>query len=402
MRAETPSPWPFLLSRLRSARRAVVTRDEIVAAGLDPEALLRTHLIERQGGARWRPPGCEWGCHPNLDIESRQDESLVGVACPHEPPCWPGWQWVASDAMEVFTCPAERVFVALRETNGLQPIDAELDGTAVSVGLLARRDWQLPVVWMPGSPPMFREICNGLRATLGGDGLVVLLSRPSAWRAGTRFPGDLVILDVWETADGDLALWRALDVLDPDYRRHRVSDPTAIFDDLSIELATVPGERHVVRVNGHDLDGFRQSDLKFMRLLFLAACRAADLDIDGGGWMEKWRLQGDDKDHDIEALRKELEKSSHPDFGSEELRALIKSSPARDGRIRLAVHPRRIRFDPSLASLELIGERQTKSKRGTRRRTPGTKKLEANLRQGAQVAGQLLAAARKLGVPVPI
>jgi hypothetical protein len=399
MRAEAPSPWPFLLSRLRSARKAVVCRDEIVAAGLDPEGLLRAHLIERQGGARWRPPGCERDCFPNLDIESRYDENLVGIACPHDPPCWPGWQWIAFDVLEVFTCPAERVFRALQETNGLQPIDAELDGITVPVGILARRDRRIPVVWMLSPPLMFREICNGLRTTLGGDGLVVLLSRSSAWQAGTRFPGDIIVLDVRDDVDGDLALWRALDVLDPDYRRDRVSDPTAIFDDISFELATVPGERHVVRINGHDLDGFRRSDLKFTRLLYLAAFRAADLDIDGGGWMEKWRLQGDDKDHDVEALRKELGKSSHPDFGPEELRSLIKSSPARDGRIRLAVHPRRIRFDASLASLKLVGEQQTKSRRGEKRRTPGAERLAANLRQGALIAEQILAAARKLGVP---
>ena len=332
MRAEALLPWPFLLSRLRLARKTVVTHEEIIAAGLNPEALLLAHVIERQGSAHWRPPGCEHGCHPNLDIESRHDENLVGVACPHAQPCWPGWQWFTSETLEVFTCSAERVFMALRERNELQPLDIELSETIIPVGLLNRRNRQLPIVWMLHPPPAFEEVCSGLRTALGGDGLVVLLSQTSARRSGTRFPGDVVVLDVQQSDDGDLSLWRALDILDLDYRHQRISDSSAIFDDVYMELATVTGDRHIVRINGHDHDGFRKSDLKFMRLLYLAAFRAEDFDVDGGGWMEKWLLQGDDKDHDIEALRKELEKSNHPDFEPKELRALIKGSPLRDGR----------------------------------------------------------------------
>ena len=180
-----------------------------------------------------------------------------------------------------------------------------------------------------------------------------------------------------------------------------ITDALAIFDDVTIEFATVPDQRHVVRINGYDLGGFRQSDLKFLRLLYLAAIRAKDVDVDGGGWMEKWRLQGDDKDHDIEALRNELEKSPHPDLTSAELRALIKTSPNRDGRIRLAVHPKRIRFDPSLAELTFVADLETRSRTCKKRRTPGTVQLEENRRTGLTVAEQLLKAARKTGVLPP-
>ena len=100
MKAAAPSPWPLLLSRLRLARRAVFTRAELDEAGLDAEDLLRLRIIERMDGAQWRPPDCEQVCMPNLDLESRRCDGFVGVACPDEPACWPGWQWLPVTALE--------------------------------------------------------------------------------------------------------------------------------------------------------------------------------------------------------------------------------------------------------------------------------------------------------------
>jgi hypothetical protein len=355
-------------------------------------------VIKRRGASRWRPPGCEHHCLPNLDLETRSGEGLVGVACPHEPGCWPGWQWTARPDMAEFSCSAEQVFAAIRELNDLAPLDHGLGDTIVPVGQLLRRGQRIPVVWMLQPADPFEDICLGLKARLGADSLIILLSQRAGQTIGVCHPGDVVVLDIRDDRSGDLALWRALDAIDPTYRRTRITDATAIFDDLTVEFATVPGERHVVRINGHDLTGFQQSDLKFMRLLYLAATRAKDVDVDDGGWMEKWRLQGDDKDHDIEALRNELAKSPHPDLTSAELRALIKTSPNRDGRIRLAAHPKRIRFDPSLAELTFVAGLQTHSRTGKKRRTPGAERLEENLRQGLEVAEKLLKDARETGV----
>jgi hypothetical protein len=114
--------------------------------------------------------------------------------------------------------------------------------------------------------------------------------------------------------------------------------------------------------------------------------------------MEKWRLQGDEKDHDIEALRRELGKSQHPDLTPAELKALIKTSPNRDGRIRLAVQPRRMRFDPSLAQLTYIAHLGTRNVKDNKRPTPGAKQLEENCRKGLKVAEKLLKAARETGM----
>jgi hypothetical protein len=335
---------------------------------------------------------------PNLDLDIRSEEGLVGVACPYEPACWPGWRWIARPDMAEFSCSAGKVFAALRERNDLAPLDHGLGDTIVPVGQLLRRGRCIPVVWMLQPTEPFDAICLGTRARLGADNLVVLLSHTTGQTVNVCRPGNFVVLDIPDDRYGDLALWRALDAIDPTYRRTRITDATAIFDDLTVEFATVPGERHVVRINDHDVVGFRQSDLKFMRLLYLAATRAKDLDVEGGGWMEKWRLHGDDRDHDMEALRNELAKSPHPDLTSAELRALIKTSPSRDGRIRFAVHPRRIHFDASLARLAFVADLRTCSRTDKKRRTPGADQLEENRRQGLRVAEKLLKDARKTGV----
>ncbi|RMG48088.1 MAG: hypothetical protein D6718_02550, partial [Acidobacteria bacterium] len=311
--------------------------------------------------------------------------------------------WYPASALEAYRCPADRIFAALRARNGLLAPEFAVDAPFVAVGLLARRGRRLPVVWTLRARAPFSDICLGLRNRLGKDGLVVLLSHPGGTPLCVRLAGDVVALDIPTTDEGDLALWRALDALDPGYRERRITDREAIFDEVTLEFAHVPGERHVLRINGHEFGGFQRSDLKFLRLLYLAAARAVDPDIDGGGWLEKHRLQGDEKDHDLEDLRKEFERYHHRDLGDRELKALIKSSPRRDGRIRLAVQPGHIRFDESLARLTFIGERQTRSKKGTRRRTPGAKALAENLERGRQVAKKLLRDARKLGVvPGPI
>lgn len=402
MKAAAPSPWPLLLSRLQLASRAVITRGELDEAGLDAEGLLRSRIIERLDGAQWRPPGCEQVCLPNLDLESRRDEGFVGVACPSEPACWPGWQWLPVTALENYCCSAERVFAALRDRNGLEPLDVALEPTIIPVGILVRRGRRIPVTWMMQPDDPFDAICSGLAHRLGGDGLIMLLSRPGGQLPNVCRPGGVVILLVPETRDGDLALWHALDAIDPQYRCTRIDDPTAIFDDVVMEFATIPGERHVVRVNGHDCGGFRISNIKFVRLLLLAAARAAATDVEAGGWIEKWQLLGDDKDHDIEALRKEL--ASHPVDGlsAAEMKGLIKSSPQRDGRIRLAVDPRHLRFDDSLLSLRFVGEQQTKSRSGRRASMPGAEQLKQNLQKARQNAETLLKKVRKLGVPVSL
>ncbi len=401
MRTRAPSPWPLLLAALRRSNRPRLDRAEIEAAGIDPEALLGAGLIERAAAtATWRPPSCEHGCLPNFDFDTRRAEGLVGVACPEDPACWPGLEWYPAAELECFTCSASRVLGILGAENGLDPLDAVQVAPAVAVGTLVARGKRVPVVWMPRPPSELDVICRGLRAGVTGDGLAVLLGRPKG--AVPRLEaGEIAVLNVPESSCGDLELWRALDLLDPEYRQTRVTEPTAVFDDVSIELGTVPGERHVVRINGHDLGGFRRGDLNFLRLLYLATARAMAPQADGG-WVPKWRLQGDDKDHDLERLRKELAKHEYPDLTPEELKSLIKSSPERDSTIRLAVHPKRIWLDPSIAELELLGDRQTKSKKRGRRHTPGSALLDANLSKGKQVARKLLADARKLGAPGPV
>ena len=402
MKLAVPLPWPLLLSRLQLAHSAVVTRGELEEAGLDAESLLRAHVIERMDGARWCPPDCEQMCVPNLDRASRCDKALVGVACPNDPACWPGWQWVPRSALEAYRCPAERVFAALRERNGLAPLIASLGPSIIPVGILKRRGLLIPVVWMLKPEDPFDTICRGLAQQLSADGLIVLLSMSAGQVLDVCRPGKMVVLRVPETKDGNLHLWRALDAMDPAYRDTRRKDPRAVFDEVTMEFATIPGERHVVRINGHDCGGFRASDIKFARLLLLAGRRAMEPDIDGGGWTSKFELLGDDRDHDLEDLRREL--ADHPVCGltAAEMKALIKPSPERDGRIRLALDPSNVSFDSSLGSLRLVAVQGSERRAGRGVRIPGGGTRATNYRTGRKNIELLLKKAGKLGVPVQL
>jgi DEAD/DEAH box helicase domain-containing protein len=288
----------------------------------------------------------------------------------------------------------------LAQANGLAALPKAPGRAAVPVGLLARRGKRVPVVWIANTLWNFEATCRGPRSLLGGDALVVLVGRPRGMTTALIEAG-VVLLEATVDDAGDLRLWRALDLLDPAYRARCVDDPDAIFDDVTIEFAEEPGVRHIVRINGREFGGFQKSDLKFLRLLLLAAKRKADPDVDGGGWLEKFRLQGPGKDRELEEIREELRNYDHPELGALERTSLLKASPKRDGTIRLAVPPINVRFDPSLAGFELIAERQTKPKAGGARRSKGQKDLADNLEKGAIVARKLLDDARALGVPGP-
>lgn len=319
------------------------------------------------------------------------------MACPREPACWPGWQWVEAADIEAFTASAQDVLAEVGRGHGLTPLGGLVGSTAVPVGVCEARGLRVPVVWLRSEGGAFEAECTALRARLGADGLIVLVSLPRG--VTPRVQGDRIAI-VELPASEDLQLWRALDLLDPTYRQRRLTDGDAIFDDVLIEFATVPTQHHVVRINGCESDCFRKSDVKFTRLLFLAAARKLDPRSDGG-WVKKSKLLDDDKDHETNRLRDELARYKHPELTAQELRELVKTSPRKDGTVRLAVRPEAIVFDASLADFQCIGEQQATPKSGKAQKTPGQKQLAENLEAGRQTAQSLLDAARRLGVPSP-
>lgn len=392
MEASPPSPWVLLLSLLRRASDPRITRADLDAHGLDPDQLVGAGLIERVTGA-WTPPECEHACTPALDFETRRKDGLVGVACPQEPACWPGWRFYPAQVTEVYTCSATTVFAALREANHLRPLGVDLGPGVVPVGEIERGGSRFAAVYVQRPPAGFEAALRGYRQRAGGAGLIVL-----AGRVPSPLPvvEGVAVLDLAPHPAGDLGLDRALYQLVPDLAEREIRDPLAIFESVSVAFAVEGGE-HVVRLNGEVLHGFRASDLKFARLLLLAAARASD--VAGGGWVGKHRLQGDDKDHDIEALREELRKHDHPSLSPDVRAALIKRRPGRSGEIRLAVPRDRIHFDASLAGLALEGEKPVATR--AKRQTPGMEELARNRAQGTALARALLTQAHRMGVPMP-
>lgn len=383
---------------MQQSPEPVFNVSELDAHGIDKQPLLRSQVLRRASASHWQVPDCECGCVPFYDYDSRRAEGLVGVACPTERNCLDGWMWVPSEQLEYYTYSAEALFAALRERNDLEPLRLPFDdGRIAPVGVLRRRGLTLPVVWMVHPWPAFNVLAKAAGDEIGADGAVVLLSNLAGHAPGTLLPGGVVVLDVRHSISGNLGLERALDLLNPSYRTERVDKQGAVFEDVRLQFACEPGVRHIVRLNGHELRGFQLGDLKFLRLLYLAAVQAAGVD---DGWTEKWELQGRGKDREVSELRSELAKGKHPDLSSTERRALLKGSPSRDGRVRLAVTPLNVSFDSSLERLTLIGERQAKRKREDREETPGSKEYAEHREVARQIAEQLLEACREKGVRV--
>lgn len=288
---------------------------------------------------------------------------------------------------------------AFRAANGLVSLTLNAPPGIVPIGTLKQRRLTVPVVWIPEALPGFETSVSALREGLPGDGLIAVLPPRSTRRDDRQIRDRCILLSLPHDERGDLALWRGLDFLVPGYRGDRARAADAIFDDVRIELAEEPGVRHVVRVNDSELKGFQKGDLAFLRLLVLAAARKRYADIDGGGWTEKSRLHGDKKGHALEELRDELRTSDAPGLTPEERWSLIKTSPRRDGRVRLAICPSSIRLDESLASFSSIGDRQGEASRASSRRTPGQKKRDEAFARQRDVVRALLREARQLGAP---
>ena len=288
---------------------------------------------------------------------------------------------------------------AFRAANGLLPLVVDTPPGIVPIGTLKQRRLTVPVVWIPEAFPGFETNVSDMRVELPGDGLIAVLPPRSTRRDDRQFRDRCVLLSLPQDERGDLALWRGLDFLVPGYRGERTRASDAIFDDVRIELAEEPGVRHVVRVNGTELKSFQKGDLAFLRLLVLAAARNRDADIDGGGWTAKSRLHGDKKGHALEELRGELRTSDAPGLTPEERWSLIKTSPRRDGTIRLAICPSSIRLDDSLASFAPIGDRQGEPSRASSRRTPGQKARDEAFARQREAVRALLREAHRLGAP---
>lgn len=175
--------------------------------------------------------------------------------------------------------------------------------------------------------------------------------------------GRLGVVQVPMGANGSLELWRVLKLLWPESWAARVQNK-GVFEEVQLEFASAP-DRHVVRLNGEELHGFRLSDAKFARLLLLAAARAHNHDVEGGGWLAKRYLELDEKENDLRELRDALTGNAPGDCAGlteEEREGLLQSSKEHPGKLRLPLNPLHVRFDDSLRNLPLLADRATEPK----------------------------------------
>ncbi len=387
MPADDVLPWKLLLAKLQRSDDARVSYAEVMAAGAEPVLCVRERVLEYGKDDDYEPPGCLHGCLPNVNYDLGAAEGLVAVACPEEPPCWPGWMMVPRSEVEGLRCRSKDVFAKLAARHRLEPLPKPVPKPFLGVGLTRRRGMSIGVVWLRAPKLGFEQLCRGLRADLGVDGLVVLVAKkpPTSLTALDK----IVPFELDVDATGNLGFERAIDELTPDYRTRVLEDPLLDLDYVRLRLST-RRERHVVELNGHDFGGFRKSDLKFLRLLLLAAARKFGPD---DGWIDKSRLRdGSDKDPALNDLRADLGKYDVYGLSEEERKALIRVQRG-TGLIRLGVPPENITLDASLSELTFVAPTTTAKKDGTK--TKPTKKQE----EGLQNAATLLRDCRRLGAP---
>lgn len=394
-----PEPWPLLLSKLRRADSVTVSYAEVRAAQLEPELLVREGLAEYGHPDWYEPPWCECGCLPNLDLESRAAEGLVGVACVSDAACWSGWRWTPQAEVLSVHWSAERVFGALRAHNGLLPLELPPGAPAIAVGRLRRRGLDVAVVWMRQRVG-FETTVLGLRQQLGGDGLIVVVPRDPRVPFAAR--ERIAVLELKGAGSPHLELGRGLDELDPGYRARAAAreQPELEVDWVRLHFATEE-KRHVLLVNGHDFVGFRKGDALFARLLLLAASRKYG---PREGWRNKACLVGDfaarpapeavaRANKALEGLRKELVADEVPGLTVEEQDAVLKAERGTE-KVRLSVPPENITFDASISSLTWKVPVGAKGKGDAR-----AARLTERQADGVETAMVLLAEARRLGAP---
>ena len=288
----------------------------------------------------------------------------------------------------------------------LEPVAIPPMDWFLPLGIMVRRVGRILVI-LATQPKIYPgavlELCHRAKA----NGVAVLIENSRRCPRQDQLLDDkiveLVIHDI-----NDIKLWRALRMLWPESWRERAKAKGVVFEEVTLEFASTP-DRHLVLLNGEVLDDFAFSDIRFFRLLLLAAARACDRNVETGGWLKKAPfLQLDEKETDLVDLRKAFSVEQLFDFAgltTFERKALIQSPSEQDGTLRLALHPKNIRFDPSLQNLRLLGflqaEPQAKAKKTSRRVTPGSIERARHQKQAQTRVLKMFQEARKLGVPLP-
>src|SRR5690606_30729692 len=169
-------PWTLLLTALQRSDRARVSYSQVADAASDVAWLVRAKVLVHSKDD-YEPPGCEHGCQPSFDYATRHGEGLVGIACPHEPACWPGWEWVPLAEVQALRTSAPGILAALAKRNGLRPLTREVPEPFLPVGVLNRRGLAIAVVWTRSIRRGFEQLCRGVREELGSDALIVLSAK---------------------------------------------------------------------------------------------------------------------------------------------------------------------------------------------------------------------------------
>ena len=293
-------------------------------------------------------------------VPFRDDEGRMVVACPSDPPCFEGYLAVPEEDATFFTLDAQALVKRIAVVNGLQhprkAIRAPEESWLLGIKEIRERQVFVFMTGMRFNASLLDAVANVLYRKGETDLLLLHAGRPDASTVEAAERLKVTLFPLPMDADWKLQLpWvDVADQINPSYMEGRASNNWFVYEDVELRLATEPGKRHIVIINGKECTGFAESDASFSRFLFLAAnCKATTAPY-SCGWVDRDDLLLDGRGHHIDALRKALSKGLGCGLPGEDLRALVRAHPENNGSFRLALLPANIIFDASLKDISPV------------------------------------------------
>ena len=363
----------------------------LATQGQIPTWLTESRLLKNAPPKPLQVPDCPHGCQ--LDPFKTEGGKLV-VTCPNDPPCFEGTVEISEDDAQFFTIDTSALVNRIAAANGLKPTNPDLfkvEGCRYCGVRAVREMWAYIYLAAPDINPSLLYLLREAHSRHREHRVLLLhgLSVDAACAAAARqYEVTLHRLPQGGEWDFTLPWMEVADRIDPLYLTDRHSNNNFIYEDVIIELACIPGRRHIVQINGAKCRGFDTSDIAFSRLLLLAAHRKRDANVYFGGWVSRDDVHIDDKNRRLDILTQALTKCESCGLELDDLTGLIRTNPEKDKTLRLALDPTNIIIAPSILNIRPINDATVKAK-SSKPLKPGQQEHRENMKKAVDEARKL-------------
>lgn len=358
--------------------------------GKIPQWVTEAKLIKPTKAGSIILPNCLHNCEL---IPFEDEDGRLVVECPNDPPCFEGYLEIPKEEATFISLDKDALLLAIIRTNALKQVgNGRYKVLGLDfLGIKELRESRLFVYLATGTPTAthFHAVNSTVKTRDEHFAVILTPTEEDKFTKATASGFGVILHSLPDVEQWNFSFnWLDLaDAADPSYVSNRRSNGDFVYEDVTVELATDPGKRHLVKISGYACRGFAKSDARFARFLYLAACRKADSDIYFGGWVEREDLILDAKSKQLGHLRESLRKTDYCGLSDDDLNDLIKTNPEGDGTIRLAVSPNNIIIDDSLLRVKTV---QNIRSSNHKRHTDDLKKSLAEARSLYKKALELL------------